>query len=124
MHVRASVSNVNDVVRPDLLLCLQLVENRNLPVSRCGVSNRFDLPGRSVAKFSSVDVISRDNAIERRLNDLDWSGRKNIEIEMISFDPVFQDLIQQRNICLQANALAHLVKVLPTDAASELGIMQ
>lgn len=69
-------------------------------------------------------MIGRNDSFKRGLNDLRGSGRKNIEVEVIAFDAVVENLVQQCNILLQANAFADLIEMLLADSRAELRIVQ
>src|SRR5579872_4355905 len=124
VDIRAAVSYIHDVVRPDLLLGLQLVESRYFTVAGSGASDRFNLAALVVEKFGSVDVSRRNDSLQGRLNDLHRRGRENIKIEVITINATLKNFIKQRDVCLQTNRFTRLDQVFLANSILKLGIMQ
>lgn len=124
VDVGSAVAGVDDVIRANLQLGLQLVEDGNFAVARGGAEDGVNLAGRLVAELGAENVIRGDDAFERGVDHFDRSGRKNVKIKIVAFDAVIERLVEQADIVLQANALADLVEMLAADAGAKFGIVQ
>src|SRR5207237_4221879 len=112
VQIGAAVAGINDVIRADLEIALQLVECGDLAVTGGGAHDGLDVPAVAVAKLGAKNVVERNNPFQGGLDDLDGSSREHVKIETVAVNPLSQDLIEQLNILLQADTLADLVQVL------------
>ncbi len=69
VDVGTAVATIDDVVRADLGTGLELVENKNFSVTRGGASDGLNLAAAFVLEFRSVNVVRRNDPLERRLDD-------------------------------------------------------
>lgn len=60
---------------------------------------------------SAEDMIFRNNAFQRGVNHLHWRCRKDVEIENISLNSAFENLVQQLNVAFEANALSYFIQM-------------
>src|SRR5581483_9723957 len=124
VNVGAAVADVHDVVGADLQLLLQVIEGRDFAVSSGGADNALDFARCVVEELSAVDVVSGHYAFQGGADHFHRRSRQNVEIEIVALDTAGQDLREQPDIFLQANALADFVKVLPAHTRAELGVVQ
>ena len=74
MNIRAAISRVNNMIGAGDVLGQQLVEHRNLAVTRCGPDNGVNLARRLVAELSAENVIFGNDVLERRVDYFDGRG--------------------------------------------------
>jgi len=106
------------------LLQKQMIQYCDFAVARSGAHDGVDLARRLVAKLRAENVIGRDNIFQRRKNHLHRSGRQNIEIELMAIDAGIEELVEQFDVALEANALAHLAQMFLPHFGFEFRIMQ
>src|SRR5262249_9180614 len=76
-----------------------------------------------VAEPRTEDVLRRNDAFERRLNDLLRCGRDDVEVELVALRQALQRAGKQSYVMLQPDALSGLDKMLAADTA-KVRIMQ
>ncbi len=74
MDVGAAIAYIDDVIRADLRAGLQLIEDKDFAVTGVGASDGVDLARAGVEKFGAIDMVSRNDAFERRPDDF-YRGR-------------------------------------------------
>ncbi len=124
VDIGAAVAGIDDVVRPDLQLRLQLVEGRYFSVAGGGAHQAFDLARGVVNKFGAVNVVTGNDPLESGLNHFHRGGGDYVEIEVIAIHSVLEHLVKQFDIFFQADVLADFVEMLLPHLLAELGIMQ
>src|SRR5579864_8717004 len=124
MNVRAAVANIDDAIPTDLQIGLQTVQGRYLAIPGSHVLDGRNLTRRVIAELRPENVIRGNNVLERRLNHFHRSRGNHVELEPMSRDSFVQDAMQEVDILLQANALAHFPQVLGTHAVVKLRIVQ
>src|SRR5580700_8948102 len=124
MNIGAAISRVDNMIGSHHMLDQQLFEHRYLAITRGGSNDAVNLTGRLVAEFSAEDVILGNDALERRVDYFHGRGGENIEIEGVSVDAGFEDLVKQLDIPLQPDALADLVQMLLPHLGLKLGVVQ
>ncbi len=77
-----------------------------------------------VTKLGAVNVVRRDNSLERGVNYFHRGGRKNVEVEVIARNAAIEDLTEQLDIFFQVDALSDLVEMLLANARMELRVVQ
>ena len=124
VYVGAAVADVNNVVGADLRAGLQLIENEYFSIACSCASDRLDLAVVFIKKLGSKNMIFGNNSLECRLNHFNWRGGQNVKIEMVAGNPTLKNLIKQRDVFFQANALSDFIQMLFAHATLELGIVQ
>src|SRR5207245_5464925 len=66
-----------------------------------------------VAETCTENMIRRHDALERRFNDLLRRGGDDVEMELVAFSEIVERPRKQRNVVLQANALARFDEMFP-----------
>src|SRR5437868_7078754 len=94
MKVRAAVARIDDMIRPNLKLRLQLIEDRYLAVTGSSASNSVDFTVNRIKEFRAVDMILGNDSLQRGVDDLDRRGGENIKVELIAVNFVLQNLIE------------------------------
>src|SRR5581483_9084246 len=77
-----------------------------------------------VAEFGAENVVGRNNSLEGGLDHFNRCRREDVEFETISFNSPGEDFIQQVDVLLQANQLAHLIEMLAPYPAAEFRIVK
>src|SRR6202035_611308 len=95
-----------------------------LAVTRGGPNDRVDLARRFVVELRAENVIFRNDSFQRGVNHLNWRRRKNVEIEYISVEAGFENLVQQLNVTLEADALPYFVQMFLPHFVFELRIVE
>ena len=116
VNIGASIADVHNVVRANLMLCLQLVERGHFAITRAGAHDGIDLPRVCVPKHSAKYVIGRNDSFEGRMNHFHGCCGQYVEIETVALNSVLEELVEQINIFFQTNLLAGLDEVLATHA--------
>src|SRR5260370_10764978 len=124
MYVGTAIADINDVIRADLRARLELFEDKDFAIARIGAGNGIDFAGLGIKEFRAENVVGGNNAFKGRLYHFNRRGRQNVKIEMIPRNAAVKNLIEQRDIFLQANAFADFIKMLFAHAQLELGIVQ
>src|ERR1700722_11025758 len=124
VNVGDAITRIDDMIGTDDVLGQQLIEHRDLAISGGSPNDRVDLARRFIPKLSAEDVICRNNAFQSRVNYLNWSGRENVEIEEMTIDSGFENLVKKLDVAFEANALSDLMKMLFPDLRLELWIVQ
>src|SRR5579862_9285673 len=112
VHVGAAVAHIDDVIGAELKLSLQLIENRDLAISGGGTGDGFDLPGFCVTKLGAVNVVAWNDTFKCGVDNFNRGCGEDVEVEVVAVDSGVEDLIQQGDVLLQADALADFVKML------------
>src|SRR5207248_5095498 len=83
VDVRAAVADVNNPVRTDLKLRLEIVHEGDLSVSGVHADDGLDLPGSVKDQLRTVDVIGRDDVLESRLEHFLKPRLNHVKVELI-----------------------------------------
>ena len=97
------------MIGTDLQAGLKLIEHGNFSVAGGGAHDGLDFAGRAVQKFGAEDVVSRNDSLQGRLDDLDRRGGEHVKIEVISGNALAQNFIKQANVFFQPDMLADLI---------------
>src|SRR5262245_302414 len=124
VQVGAAVTHVNNVVGTDLQLGLQLVERGHLAVPRGSADDGVNLPAAGIAELGAKDVVRWNYSFQGRPDHFDGRGGEHVKIEMVTIDSAGQDLVEQIDILLQADALADFVQVFFAHPAAKHRIVQ
>ena len=73
--------------------------------------------GFVVAEARAEDVIGRNDALERRLDDFLGRGGDDVEMEFVTLRQIVEGAREKRDVVLQADALAGLNEMVAADAA-------
>jgi len=122
-QIGAAVAHVNNLVVADAKTRAKLFEHGNLAPACGGANDGIDFPGLLVAEARAEDVIRRNDALERRLNNLLRRGGDYVEMEFIAIREILERAGEERYVVLQADALAGLDEMLSPHAA-EIRVMQ
>ena len=76
VNIGTAVAHIDDMVRPNLLLGLQLIKDGNLTVPGGSVSNGGNLAAVGVEKLRPKDVVAGDNSFQCRVNHFNRRGGK------------------------------------------------
>src|SRR5437899_10495757 len=95
----------------------KLFEHGNLAPDREGANDGIHFPGLLVAEARAEDVIRRNDALERRLNNLLRRGGDYAEMEFVAIREILERAGEERYVVLQADALAGLEGMVSPDAA-------
>src|SRR5579864_3120789 len=124
MNVRAAVANIDDAIRTDLQIGLQTVQGRYLAIPGSHVLNGRNLARRVITELRPKNVIRGNNVLERRLDHFHRGSGNHVELKPMSRDSLVQDAVQEVDVLLQADALAHFPQVFGTHAVVKLRIVQ
>ena len=103
--------------------CGELFEDGDFAIAGGDAFDRLDLAGGIViAKSGAENVVGGHDAFERGLDHFFGRGGDDVEIEFVSFQAV-QELREQADVGLEADAFAGFDEMLATDAAV-LGVVQ
>ena len=71
----------------------------------------YDFAAGGVFKLRAENVVLGHDSFQGRLDNLNWRGRKNVEIKVESVDATVEDLVNLLDVFLQANPLAHFNQI-------------
>src|SRR5437588_8190615 len=111
-QIRAAVAHVNNLVVADAEARAQFLKHGDFAPA-CGSANDGgDFSRFVVAEARAENMIRRNDAFERRLNNLLRCRGDYVEMEFVAFAERVERASKQGHIVLQANALASLDQML------------
>src|SRR5207237_10684298 len=93
VQIGAAVAGINDVIRADLEIALQLVECGDLAVTGGGAHDGLDVPAVAVAKLGAKNVVERNHTLHGGQDHLVGSSREHVKVEKDDVTPLSKDLI-------------------------------
>src|SRR5260370_5869680 len=117
-QVGAAIAHVNDLIVADTEIRAKLLEHGDFAPAGSGANDGVDFAGGFiVTEARAEDVIRRNNALESRLDDLLRCVRDNVEMKFVAFREIIESAREERDVVLQADALAGFLKVRAADLA-------
>ena len=93
-------------------------EHGDFAPSGGGAHDGFDFAGGLVvAEARAEDVIGRNDAFERRLDDFLRRGGDDVEMKFVTLRQIVEDAREKCDVVFQADALAGLNEMIAADAA-------
>jgi len=124
VYVGAAVTGIDHVVGADFFAGLEFVEERDFTVTGGGPNDGVDFAGGLVGEFGAMNMIGGEQTFEGAADDFDRGGGEHEEIEMVAFDAVIENFVEQADIGLEANLFADLNEMFLADAGTQVGIMK
>src|SRR5580700_2601148 len=112
VNVRAAVAHIYDAVRPDFQRLQQMIDSSHLTVPRGYLQDALDLALGIPFKLRAMNMVRRNDALQRRADDLHRPRRDHVKIEVKSLDLVRQEFVQRIDIWLEPHPLARFVQML------------
>src|ERR1035437_15044 len=123
VEIAGTIAHVDDAVLADAEMGAQLFDHGDFSVAGGEPDDGCDLAGsRIVAEAGAEDVIGRDHAFERGLDDFFRGGGNHVAGKLVAVD-VVEQFHEARDVGFQADALAHFDEVLLANFAV-LGVVQ
>src|SRR5882724_9846926 len=112
-QVRTAVAHVDDLVVTDPEARPKFLQHGDLPPSGGRPNDGIHFAGSFVvAEARAKDVVRRNDALERRLDDLLRRGGDYVEMKLVAVSEIFERARKKRNVVLQADALTGIYKML------------
>src|ERR1035438_9390848 len=124
MDVGAAIAYIDDAVRPGPKFLEQLIDDDDLAVSSRHLKDPFDFALLVVFELRTVDMIGRDDALERRADHFHRASRDHVEIEVVALNFLGKEAVERIDIGLQPDAPARFIEMLAAHLRAELGVVQ
>ena len=123
-EIGAAVAHIDDVIVADAERCAQFLEDGDFAPTGRGADNGVDFAGVGIeAKARAENVIRRDDALERGLDDLLRSGGNDVERKLVAVRKARQGSREQSDVVFEADALTGFDQMLAADA-TESGVVK
>ena len=118
MDIGTSVAHVNHTLARHTEPLAQRVDRGHLAEPRRHADDRRDLARHLIVPILRADdAFGRDDALERRVDDVFRSGRDDVEVEAVSVNAIGEQVRQQRDIPLEADTATDFDEIFTTNAA-------
>src|SRR6266480_747884 len=117
-QIGAAVTHVDDLVVANADVRAEFLKHGDFAPAGGGANDGIHLDGGFVvAEARAEDVIRRNDAFERRLDDFLRRGGDHVEMEFVAFDEIIERARKEPDVVLQADAFAGFREVLAAHAA-------